>query len=91
MFVNCVLPCGQNRPKTLLLLYLLQDLLVHCEQQVLRFVLRYLEGTRVEPAELFELCSEVRFLYLDNKLLGSLSGSLPPLPTQLLLSGAMAR
>eukprot|EP00879_Flechtneria_rotunda_P007104 GHRR01007456.1.p1 GENE.GHRR01007456.1~~GHRR01007456.1.p1 ORF type:complete len:342 (+),score=91.99 GHRR01007456.1:269-1294(+) len=66
------------------------DLLVHCEQQVLRFVLCYLATTKVEEQDVADICSEVRFQYLDNKLLGSLA-SHPQLPQHLLLSGAMAR
>lgn len=41
------------------MLLLLQDLLVHCEQQVLRCVMRYLATTQLEPAEVADICSEV--------------------------------
>lgn len=66
------------------------ELLVHCEQQVLRFVMRYLATTRVDAQDAAVLCSEIRFQYLDNKLLSSLSVH-QQLPTQLLLAGALER
>ncbi|WIA22823.1 hypothetical protein OEZ86_009773 [Tetradesmus obliquus] len=66
------------------------ELLVHCEQQVLRFVMSYLSSTEVEPHDAAAIWGEVRFLYLDNKLFSSLSHH-PQLPSQLLLAGAMGR
>jgi hypothetical protein len=39
---------------------LLQDLLVHCEQQVMRFVLRYLHSTVVEQQDVEDICNQVR-------------------------------
>jgi hypothetical protein len=36
-----------------------QELLVHCEQQVLRFVMRYLATTQVNPKEIADICREV--------------------------------
>jgi hypothetical protein len=38
---------------------LLQDLLVHCEQQVMRFVLRYLHSTVVEQQDVEDICNQV--------------------------------
>ncbi|KAF8066325.1 klhl40b [Scenedesmus sp. PABB004] len=65
-------------------------LLVHCEQQVLRFVLRYLATTQTDAADAEAICSEVRLPYLDNQTIGSLAEH-PQLPQELLLRGAMTR
>lgn len=37
-----------------------QDLLVHCEQQVMRFVMRYLHSTLVEQQDVEDICQQVR-------------------------------
>jgi hypothetical protein len=39
--------------------FILQELLVHCEQQVLRFVMSYLSTTEVEPHDAAAIWSEV--------------------------------
>jgi len=49
----------QVMPAGALLPALLQDLLVHCEAQVLHFVLRYLAATRLEPQEAAQIAGEV--------------------------------
>lgn len=37
----------------------LQDLLVHCEMQVMRFVNRYLSSTIVEQQDVEDICNQV--------------------------------
>lgn len=44
---------------TCLCFIVLQELLVHCEQQVLRFVMRYLATTEVDTQDASAICSEV--------------------------------
>lgn len=43
-----------------LLLSVLQELLVHCETQVLQFVSNYLQSTQIDPDSVRSICKEVR-------------------------------
>lgn len=64
----------------------LQDLLVHCEQQVMRFVLHYLHSTLVDHADVEAICNQVCNQQLDLKhvpcyqCMSCGSGLRPPTP-----------
>lgn len=65
-------------------------LVVHCELQVLHFVLKYLGSTQVEPEAVRRICGQIRFVYLDNVTLGALSSN-TLIPRDLLLEGSLLR
>lgn len=70
------------------------DLQVHCELQVLTFVLKYVSSTQLEPAALGAVCAHVRFPYLDNATLSELASGGGPkglLPRDLVYQGGLAR
>eukprot|EP00195_Chlamydomonas_chlamydogama_P009877 CAMPEP_0202904554 /NCGR_PEP_ID=MMETSP1392-20130828/29972_1 /ASSEMBLY_ACC=CAM_ASM_000868 /TAXON_ID=225041 /ORGANISM="Chlamydomonas chlamydogama, Strain SAG 11-48b" /LENGTH=535 /DNA_ID=CAMNT_0049592221 /DNA_START=68 /DNA_END=1672 /DNA_ORIENTATION=+ len=77
-------------PQTIVDILQHEELTVQCEQQVVELVLRYLATTCVEEQALREICSQIRFTYLDNDNLVELA-SQGVLPRDLVLEGALAR
>jgi hypothetical protein len=64
----------------------LQDLLVHCEQQVMRFVLHYLHSTVVEQQDIESICNQVGRPRTSHSL-AACCGLMPWTPAALLSRG----